>query len=263
MIAKENSPDPSPEFDASVLSVFPTLVGIELGWYRWWLSQQIAKLPIDLQACLEAFDGEDLSHSCALLVNAFLKVASSLRSQCAPPTIDNLIHDLAENKILKEGLDLHQKRVLVFAIIGWQTMLYRPHLGTILPQQLMVVEEYDGFISQTILSCRQASAAAKRPLSTFLLGFGLLIPQRNICLSEDTEDRQAYRSFLHVDPQQINASVLHGLAHLDLRWVDTLSLHLELDKEAKVLYLFRYPSFCVANLSTEGQMNVLPSVICW
>ena len=238
------------------------MAGLDLGWYRWWLSQQIARLPVDLQACLEAFDGDNVSLSYALLVNTFLKVSSSLRSQ-STPTIDNLIHDLAENQILKEGLDLHQKRVLVFAIIGWQTMLYKPHLGTTFPQQLVVVEEHDGLISQTILPCRQASAAAKRPLSTFLLGFGLLIPQRNTCLSEDPEDRQAYRSFLHVDSQQINAFVLHELAHFELRWVDTLSMHLELDKEAKVLYLFRYPSFCVANLSAEGQAGVLPSVICW
>ena len=246
-----------------VLSIFPDPATIDVGWYRWWLSQQAAGIPLDLQACLEGFDEENLSQTSALLANAFLRISSSLRSQFTPLTIDNLVHDLTENHILKERLDLHRKRVLVFAIIGWQTMLYKPDLGTSLPQHLAVVQEYDGLISQTILPCKQASSAAKRPLSTFLLGFGLLIPQRNTCLSEDAEDRQAYRSFLHVDSQQINAFVLHGLAHLDLRWVDTLSMHLELDKEAKVLYLFRYPSFCVANLVAEGQIDILPSVICW
>jgi hypothetical protein len=46
--------------------------------------------------------------------------------------------------------------------------------------------------------------------------------------------------------------LLHTLLRLHIRWVDTLSLHLNYDKLTRSLSLFRHTSFCVAVLQSRG-----------
>jgi hypothetical protein len=41
---------------------------------------------------------------------------------------------------------------------------------------------------------------------------------------------------------------------LEIRWVDTLALHLDYDKSSRTLSLFRYPSFCIAMLQSKGAL---------
>lgn len=46
-----------------------------------------------------------------------------------------------------------------------------------------------------------------------------------------------------------------------MTWSDCLACHLELDKDTGVLYVFRYPSFCIASLKNRSAQDTNRSVI--
>ena len=139
-----------------------------------------------------------------------------------------------------------EARSLVFAIIGWQTMLYRPALGTCPPQQLAVIDEQDGYRGQAFMALKQFQGSAKRPLHEFLMGFGILLPPADLCTSTSVEVRKSFTDLRTVEPSSFNAFLLHSIGQFKIKWVDVLSCHLEFDDRAKTIFLFRYPSFCVA-----------------
>jgi len=139
-------------------------------------------------------------------------------------------------------------RSIAFAILGWQTLLFQPALGTCPLQQMAVADVMDGYNGQAFMKFKQDHCTIKRPLSDFLLGFGLMLPKENTCISEDAEDCQAYEKVDIVRPEEINVSLLHRFARIDIEWVDVMAPHLEFDKATNKLFLFRHPSFCMANL---------------
>lgn len=75
-----------------------------------------------------------------------------------------------------------------------------------------------------------------------------MLPKEDICVSEDAEDCQAYEKVDIVRPEEINVSLLHRFASIHIEWLDEMAPHLECDKATNKLYLFRHPSFCMANL---------------
>jgi hypothetical protein len=75
-----------------------------------------------------------------------------------------------------------------------------------------------------------------------------MLPKENICVSEDSEDCQAYEKVDIVRPEEFNASLLHQFARIEIEWVDAMAPHLEFDKATNKLYLFQHPSFCMANV---------------
>ena len=103
-------------------------------------------------------------------------------------------------------------------------------------------------------------------LVDFLTGFGLVIPTRNTCISEDVEERQAFDSVSTTDSSELNASILHDIAHVNFKWIDSLAAHMEYNKAMNTLYLFRYPSFCAASLppsSEDDEPETTKSVLHW
>ena len=55
--------------------------------------------------------------------------------------------------IEKAGTDsLLEARRLVFAILGWQTMLFKPALATYPPQLLAVTDEQDGYRGEDFMT---------------------------------------------------------------------------------------------------------------
>ena len=200
---------------------------------------------------------------CSRIARLFLEVATTLKSQ-AEPSIDHVIDELVANKFLSQISDedsLNTCRGIVFAILGWQTMLFQPSFGTCPPQQLSVVDDFDGHQGQAFMAFKQDTSEAKRRLDDFLMGFGLLIPPRNTCISEDIEEKQAFDSIFAVEPEQFNGFVLNSIAHIQIRWTDCLAVHLEYHKATNMLYLFRYPSFCAASLPALLKGNSVGSVM--
>lgn len=246
------------------MSIFPSIGEsgrdlVDLQWYRWWLNQQLASLPKTVYTLLPQSLGSESSR----ITKLFIDVAEVLEAQ-AEPSIDRIIDELVLSKLLNQISDeksLNICRGLVFAILGWQTMLFQPSFGTCPPQQLSVVDDFDGYQGQAFLAFKQDTSEAKRRLNDFLMGFGLLIPPRNTCISEDTEERQAFDSIFTVEPGEFNGFVLESIAHIEIRWTDCLSVHLEYHKATNTLYLFRYPSFCAANLPKLVKDSLVQGVI--
>ncbi len=258
-------PLPAIAIDPSVLSIFPSIRDsgrnlTDLQWYRWWLDQQLASLPRTVYALLPESSESDSSR----ITRLFVDVAAFLGAQ-AEPSIDHIIDELVlRGKLLNQLLDeesLNTCRGLVFAILGWQTMLFQPSFGTCPSQQLSVVDDFDGYQGQAFLAFKQNTSEAKRRLDDFLMGFGLLIPPRNTCISEDTEERQAFDSIFTVEPAEFNGFVLESIAHIQIKWTDCLAVHLEYHKATNTLYLFRYPSFCAANLPSLVKDSYVEGVI--
>ncbi|MCJ1404907.1 hypothetical protein MMC11_008133 [Xylographa trunciseda] len=223
---------------------------------EWWLDQQFATLPTAFyDVMLE--DAPGSSEGSTRILNTFLQFAVSIKAQLEPG-IDRIIDDLVQSKTLKPALteqDLQSCRALVFAMLGWQTMLYQPSFGTSPPEQFSITDDFDGYHGQAFLAFKQDTSSAKRNLEDFLMGFGLVIPPRNTCISEDIEERQAFDSVSTVDSSELNASILHEIAHVNFKWVDSLASHMEYNKAMNTLYLFRYPSFCAANLPQSSKNN--------
>lgn len=61
-------------------------------------------------------------------------------------------------------------------------------------------------------------------------------------------------------PNETNAYLLHVLLHVNIQWVDSLSLHLDYDKSSRTLSLFSYPSFCLEMLHTRGVVYSFASI---
>jgi hypothetical protein len=61
-------------------------------------------------------------------------------------------------------------------------------------------------------------------------------------------------------PNETNAYLLHLLLHVNIQWVDSLSLHLDYDKSSRTLSLFSYPSFCLEMLHSHGVIYSFASI---
>ncbi|KAH8602775.1 hypothetical protein B0O99DRAFT_9320 [Bisporella sp. PMI_857] len=89
--------------------------------------------------------------------------------------------------------------------------------------------------------------------ANFLKGFGKIMPKRNTSFEEVAPTRPPKRDT--IDPSLIRFTILTNAVSLQIEWVDCLSLHLELDTQAKTLKLFRYPSFCLLMSCTSSQQR--------
>ena len=208
-----------------------------INWYPKWLETQFKAVPPWITDCVQSLP----------------EVYREIALQTAPGTsIDDLASHLLRRDLLRPRKGQDERltaRSIAFAILGWQTMLFQPALGTCPLQLLAVADVMDGYNGQAFMKFKQDHSTIKRPLSDFLLGFGLMLPKENICVSEDAEDCQAYEKVDIVRPEEINASLLHRFARIDIQWIDVMASHLEFDKATNKLYLFQHPSFCMANLS--------------
>lgn len=56
-------------------------------------------------------------------------------------------------------------------------------------------------------------------------------------------------------------SALFTIGRVRLNWVDTLSSHLVFGRSKHTLSVFRYPSFCVANIIRKKDVNVIKEYV--
>lgn len=277
-----NSTGPSrllPVVDQSILSIFQALdieglneennafpatsmICSDLSWYCPWLAEQIAKLPGSLRSLLNSeSNSESLIHLTvqSRLYQIFIGVSEFIRQESSP-SIDQVVEHLIEIYLLNpsdEGSELSlQHRLLVFAILGWQSMLYLPSFGTCPPEELAILQLEDQRISGlTFETFKVASDLAERPMAIFLKAYGNLLPAQSQAWDKETnEPTEAALTWFPIDPLETNAHFLQMLLRVDVCWVDALSLHLEYDKSTRTLSLFRYPSLCVAMLESRGAL---------
>lgn len=179
-------------------------------------------------------------------------------------SIDKIAAHLIEDGILQPASNsetLFTSKNLVFAVIGWQTMLYRPNMQSCPPVQLAIANEMDGHQGQAHMCLKQNHSACKRHMHEFLLGFGVLLPPRNFSVLESPEDKIAFNELKTAAAASFNAHLLASIGSVNIKWIDSLACHLEFDTSSNTLFLFRYPSFCVANLPPDSSVSPHKSVI--
>ena len=234
-----------------------------LDWYTTWLSDQLKTLPT---STLSVVVGHDLSIATQWtlpLAKAFSEIAKYAKT-AKSPSIDDIAEHLAKEGVLEvitrqEGP--LEARNFVFAVLGWQTMLYRPALGICPPQQLAVADEQDGYRGQAFMALKQNHLSTKRPLHEFLMGFGILLPPANYCTSTDHEEKRAFEDLEAIGPDMFNAFLLDSIGHVKLKWVDVISCHLEFDERTNTIFLFRFPSFCAVHYTAAQAEKSETSVI--
>ncbi len=214
-------------------------VAASLAWYDQWLDRRLSCVPVDIIAQIPS------------IPETLAEVANHMK--CGD-SIEKTARALIESGLIKGQLcekDLQTARCIVFAMLGWQTMLFEASFHTCPPEQFALTAMLEGCDCQAFWTTKQAQSRCSLCLPDFLLGFGLMLPKANLCISEDTEDRNAFDDVALVGHKSLNAALLHIVAHVKIEWVDIIALHMEYNKALNVLYLFRYPSFCVANVPSQ------------
>ncbi|KAK6360324.1 hypothetical protein TWF730_006470 [Orbilia blumenaviensis] len=219
-----------------VTSLLTSPKGAELSkWYLAWFKKQLDALPsLITDRCPDI--GELL-----VPVAFFFKAGKSL-DDVAEFVLGHFSGDEEDDA----SRDL--AKLISFAILGWQTMLYLPAINTAPPGNFVVADVFDGHTIPAFWAIRQDSSLTHLPIPDFLLGFGLMLPQGNVFISEDTEDCQNFDRMTMVRPEEFNIAAMVRYGGVRISWTDVLPAHLEFDPDARVLFLYKYPSFCYLNL---------------
>jgi hypothetical protein len=234
----------------------------QIPWYPWWLRQQLRTCHNDVFISLGgrgAEETEDWQQRFSVLWDFS---AQYMRAQ-DKPCIDVLVTQLAERDMIDlhdPHRDLYRARCLVFAVVGWQTMLYQADVGSYPSGQLGIVDEMNGYRGQGQILFQQDQSSCGRQMHQFLMGFGVLLPSSRLHFQGSQEEERALRALKSVEPASFNAFLLHSIGRICIKWVDSVSHHMELDQTTNTLYLYRYPSFCKLNLpvaDTEHRGSVI------
>ncbi|OJJ79756.1 uncharacterized protein ASPGLDRAFT_69886 [Aspergillus glaucus CBS 516.65] len=190
-------------------------------------------------------------------ISAFLKIEEFITSTDFI-TIDQIIARLKDEGLLRPDetdndnneRNLQYARYFVFCVLGWQTMLFTPapmdsSNSILVETPQLAIDEQDGCCEYTHMSLQQDSrSCSNEPLSEFLVGFGVLLPSKSLCLDKDPNIQHAFHKQTEVHAKTFNAYTLSAVAGLRIKWVDALACHLEFNSTTKEISLFRFPSFC-------------------
>lgn len=238
---------------------------LQFNWYLEWLAQQVRNLPDSLK---ELIKGHDNLASTEFGTEALSRIFVSLNRfvrETTSPSIDEIIQHLQEELIFDSGEDgttsIPAQRLLVFAILGWQTMLYPPSFNTC-PLSQLEIHQLAGQPNSRLVydTFRMSADLADRPMAILLKGYGNLLPARCKGLTKvASEISRVASSWNPIKAAEMNAYLLISFLNISIRWVDTFALHLDYDKASRTLSLFKYPSICAATLETAGALYAFAS----
>jgi hypothetical protein len=234
----------------------------QVPWYAWWLRQRLRTYHNDVFISSGGC-GADATEEWYQRFSALWHFSAQHLRAHDKPCIDVLVTELAERDMIDlhdHPKDLFKARRLVFAVVGWQTMLYQADVGSYPSGQLGIVDEMDGYRRQGQILLKQDQTSCGRQMHQFLMGFGVLLPSRCLHFHGTQEEERAFRALKSVEPASFNAFLLLSIGRICIKWVDSVSHHMELDQTTKTLYLYRYPSFCKLNLpvaDTEQRGSVI------
>ncbi|KAK4120821.1 hypothetical protein N657DRAFT_658183 [Parathielavia appendiculata] len=220
----------------------------DLDWHAAWLSAQHAKLPAT-NTSLRVF-GRSICDK--HVFNALYDYIGRYARDNRGFSVDNVIEYLDTEKAFEDAVDyaFDSKRFLVFAILGWQSMIYQPAFNVCPPSQLTIHHDAGNPDSGLVFDEYTVSAEmCDRPLHVLLKSFGNLLPARssNTALAA-VESSKAAASWTALYPSELNVYLLHALLRVRFRWVDTLALHLDYDRSTRTLSLFSFPSIRISQL---------------
>ena len=174
-------------------------------------------------------------------------------------SIDDIHTKLMSQGLLEQSTSpksTHCAKSLLFTIIGWQTMLFRGDCGSCPSTSFAIADETEGYRGHAHVQLRQHSNSSRDVLYKCLLGFGILLPPPNYDLSDNSEHKHAFTTLIDIESEQLNASLLLHVGRFSIKWTDCLACHLELDVASSAIYVFKYPSFCVASKEISHQHHL-------
>jgi hypothetical protein len=238
------------------------LAAPDLDWYNSWLSRQLDALPQDLKEIV-FLNGQTLRTS-EDITTVFSNIEKYLKADdvvSLDEIATSILPDLAEKSSPESLRQLARRRQLVFALLGWQTMLYQPTFNICGPSELAIHKPTgqpdSGLVFDTY---RVPIDLCDRPLCILLKCFGNLLPARSPdSIQVASETARAAVAWTPLYPEEMNANLLQTLMKVRFRWVDTLTLHLDYDKETGTLSLFAFPSVCVTALRNRGAIFAFAS----
>lgn len=233
---------------------------IDLSWYHHWIGIQLQTIPQVLRSILVG--GSPITEPAGF--EALCLSIEKFTCQNEGCSIDEIVDQLILDQILpkKEFDDSARLRTLVFAVLGWRSMLYKPALNTCSFDQLEIIHEERDIESGLVYdNYRLPAHLSDRPLSILLKAFGNLLPARSVAATgAAAETSKMVASWMALWPQEINAYLLQVLLRVRFRWVDSLALHLDYDKSTRTLSLFAFPSFCASMLENQDPISAFASV---
>ncbi|TLD09705.1 hypothetical protein PspLS_11344 [Pyricularia sp. CBS 133598] len=235
-------------------------ISLDKNWYASWIKQRLKDLPPSL---LEIeVSGVPLGRpgSYKRLAQAIDQFALRMEGT----SVNDIIEHLYETNVLRKDQHVSSTsyRVLVFACLGWQSMLFLPAFNVCSFAELAIYyddnQPNSGLVFDTF---RVPSHLSDRPLSILLKAFGHILPAGPTrALSLPTETLKSVASWKALWPEEINVYLLQVLLRVRLRWVDCLALHLDYDKSTQTLCLFAYPSICASMLDSHGTIFAFASI---
>lgn len=180
------------------------------------------------------------------------------------PSIEKAYRRLLENASKSPNeIEIHDKlRVLqaIFAVLCWTSATLKPLMETPTPSD----REIQAFFLEAENSSQKYSTKdLRRPISKMFYSFrnhtdyvdGLEPLSRNdVQRSEGISNEMLYESSL-------NYFSLFTIGRIRLKWVDTLTAHLDFDRQTRILSVFRFPSFCVANALRTKDLKILSGCV--
>lgn len=169
--------------------------------------------------------------------------------------IDSAIEHLADKGLIakKCGGDMTSVRAarqLIFAILGWITMLYVPKLQPqVYPSDKNMPFNVETEGLSRFLTAAQPNEMAQRPFIELLLGFGNILPFGTGAFEGDINIFPTDFSDKSLHVSNLNASTLARIGKIKITWVECVSAHLDFDPAQGLLSLFCLPSFCVLHCS--------------
>lgn len=218
-------------------------------WYDCWVRYQMESQPRDLYSVLQETGAEQSDIPMMAFTTIWHEVW--VQASTSDSSIESIVTCLFDKKLAKTHDNteaLSHATNLVFAIIGWQTMLYKPDTGSCPRAQLAIADETDGHRGYAYMNLRQDQGASRKALYEFLMGFGVLLPCYNFNTLASDDDKRALVATKIVTPDSLNVHLLTSIGGIQIKWTDSLACHLEFDADSSTLHLFRFPTFCAINL---------------
>ena len=149
-----------------------------MSWYDEWLFRQLQNVPHSLmQLRVGTYKGQDKQGLNSLF--------EGIEGYCALETegvsIDEITNYLRETGVFDDTKALHgHQTLLVFAALGWRSMLYQAAFNVCSVQELAIHQDSDLPQSGLVFDMYKVSAElSDRPMSVLLKAFGHLLPARS------------------------------------------------------------------------------------
>jgi hypothetical protein len=189
--------------------------------------------------------------SCGDLERILWALCAMIKALRAEPTISilRLAARLAD-QVFQIGTepesDFPARRCLI-SLIGWSSLLF-------IPMRTISGGTFD--LDTQGASCFSRSSIqldnAQRPIDELLRGFGELLPKKHAVPETHTTGSASLK--FHVS--NLNIATLKKLANIELIWVDAVSAHLAFDPTAPSLCIFKAPSYCKLNSSSDTFLSM-------